>query len=81
MNAAPAASLLSSSVAAGHRLCRNRAWLAALTIATLVMSVNRFGPVFTLLSLGFLMMVLLVVATLTVKTLIAMGQRQICAPE
>ena len=55
--------------------------LAALTIATLVMSVNQSGLVFTLLSLGFLTIVSLVVATLTVKTLIAIGRRQICAPE
>ena len=55
--------------------------LAALTIATLIMSTRQPGPVFTLLSVGLLALVSLVVATLTMKTLFAVGRRQICAPE
>jgi len=55
--------------------------LAALTIATLTMGARQPGPVFTLLGLGLLVLVSLVVATLTMKTLIAAGQRQICVPE
>ncbi len=55
--------------------------LAALTIATLVMSTRQPGPIFTLLGLGFLTLVSLVVAALTVRTLVAVGRRQICAPE
>lgn len=55
--------------------------LAALTIATLIMGARQPGPVFTLLGLGLLVLVSLVVATLTMKTLIAAGQRQICVPE
>lgn len=55
--------------------------LAALTIATLVMSVSQPGPVFTLLGLGLLALVSLVVAVLIVKTGVAAGRRQICAPE
>lgn len=55
--------------------------LAALTIATLIMSVRQPGPIFTLLGIGLLALVSLVVATLTIKTLMAVGRRQICAPE
>ncbi|MFZ1828306.1 MAG: SLAC1 anion channel family protein [Candidatus Competibacteraceae bacterium] len=55
--------------------------LAALTVATLIMSARQPGPFFTLLGLGLLTLVSLVVATLTVKTLIAAGRRQICVPE
>ena len=55
--------------------------LAALTIATLVMSARQPGPAFTLLGLGLLTIVSLVVATLAVKTLIAASRRQICVPE
>ncbi len=55
--------------------------LAALTIATLIMSTRQPGSVFTLLSVGLLALVSLVVATLTMKTLFAVGRRQICAPE
>ena len=55
--------------------------LAALTIATLVMSTRQPGLVFTLLGLGLLTMVSLVVAALTVRTLVAVGRQQICAPE
>lgn len=55
--------------------------LAALTIATLVMSTHQPGLVFTLLGLGLLTMVSLVVAALTVRTLVAVGRQQICAPE
>lgn len=55
--------------------------LAALTIATLIMSTRQPGPIFTLLSVGLLALVSLVVATLTMKTLFAVGRRQICAPE
>ena len=55
--------------------------LAALTIATLIMSTRQPDSVFTLLSVGLLALVSLVVATLTMKTLFAVGRRQICAPE
>lgn len=55
--------------------------LAALTIATLIMSTRQPDSVFTLLSVGLLTLVSLVVATLTMKTLFAVGRRQICAPE
>ena len=55
--------------------------LAALTIATLVMNTRQPGPVFATLGLGLLALVSLVVAMLTVKTLVAVSRGQICAPE
>lgn len=53
--------------------------LAALTIATLIMSVRPAGPIFTL-GIGLLALVSLVVATLTIKTLMAVGRRQNLRP-
>lgn len=55
--------------------------LAALTLATLVMNARLPSPVFTLLGFGLLAILSLVVAVLAVRTLIAVGRRQICVPE
>ena len=55
--------------------------LAALTLATLVMNARLPSPVFTLLGFGLLAILSLVVAVLAVRTLIAIGRRQICVPE
>jgi len=55
--------------------------LAALTLATLVMSTRLPDPIFTLLGVGLLALLTLVVAVLTVRTLIAVWRREICAPE
>jgi len=55
--------------------------LAALTLATLVMNARLPNPVFTLLSFGLLAILSLVVAALAVRTLIAVGRRQLCVPE
>ena len=55
--------------------------LAALTLATLVMSTRLPDPVFTLLGVGLLALLTLVVAVLAVRTLIAVWRREICAPE
>ena len=55
--------------------------LAALTIATLAMNIRQPGPVFNLLGLGLLVLVSLVVAMLTMKTVIAIFRQQICVLE
>lgn len=55
--------------------------MAALTLATLVMNARLPNPVFTLLGFGLLAILSLVVAVLAVRTLIAIGRRQICVPE
>lgn len=55
--------------------------LAALTIATLVMSARLPNPVFPLMGMGFLALLTLVVAALAVRTLIAIWRQDICAPE
>jgi tellurite resistance protein len=55
--------------------------LAALTLATLVMSTRLPNPVFTLLGFGLLALISLVVAVLVVRTLLAVWRREICTPE
>jgi tellurite resistance protein len=55
--------------------------LAALTLATLVMNLRLPSPVFTVLGFGLLAILSLVVVVLAVRTLIAVGRRQICVPE
>ncbi len=55
--------------------------LAALTLATLVMSARLPNPVFTLLGFGLLALISLVVAVLVVRTLLAVWRREICTPE
>lgn len=55
--------------------------LAALTLATLVMSTHLPDPIFTLLGYGLLALLTLVVAVLAVRTLVAVWRREICMPE
>ena len=55
--------------------------MAALTLATLIMSTHQPSPFFTLLGFVFLIITSLVAAILVVKTLIAANRRQICLPE
>lgn len=55
--------------------------LAALTIATLVMSARLPDPAFPLMGMGFLALLTLAVAALAVRTLIAVWHQGICTPE
>jgi tellurite resistance protein len=55
--------------------------LAALTLATLIMSTRLSGPVFNLLGFGLLALLSLVVAALTFRTLVAIRRQEICVPE
>lgn len=55
--------------------------LAALTIATLMMSVRLPYPFFSLLGYGLLALLSLAVAALVLRTLIAVWRHEICAPE
>lgn len=55
--------------------------LAALTIATLMISARLSHPVFLFLGVGLLALLTLVVAALAVRTLIAVWRQEICAPE
>ena len=55
--------------------------LAALTIATLVMSTHLPLPVFPLLGFGLLVLLSVVVAVLTGRTLLAIRRQEICTPE
>lgn len=55
--------------------------LAALTLATLVMSANLPGPTFVMLSLGLLALLTLIVAALMIRTLVAVWRGEICVPE
>ena len=55
--------------------------LAALTIATLVMSTHLPLPLFPLLGFGLLVLLSVVVAVLTGRTLLAVRRQEICAPE
>jgi tellurite resistance protein len=55
--------------------------LAALTIATLVMSARLPDPVFPLMGIGFLALLTLAVAVLAVRTLIAVWRQGLCTPE
>ena len=55
--------------------------LAALTIATLVMSARLPDPVFPLMAMGFLALLTLAVAVLAVRTLIAVWRQGLCTRE
>ncbi len=55
--------------------------LAALTIATLMMSIRLFNPIFSLLGYGLLALLSMAVAALIVRTLVAIGRREICTEE
>ncbi|MFZ1327040.1 MAG: SLAC1 anion channel family protein [Candidatus Contendobacter sp.] len=55
--------------------------LAALTLATLIMSARVPEPFFKFLGFGLLAVLSLVVAALAVRTLVAVGRGQICVPE
>ena len=55
--------------------------LAALTIATLVMSAHLPLPIFPLLGFGLLALLSVVVAALTGRTLLAIRRQEICTPE
>ncbi|HSA47238.1 MAG TPA: C4-dicarboxylate ABC transporter, partial [Candidatus Competibacteraceae bacterium] len=55
--------------------------LAALTLATLIISTRLPGPAFHLLGYGLLALLSLVVATLTFRTLVAIHRQEICVPE
>jgi len=55
--------------------------LAALTLATLIMSTRLPGPVFQLLGFGLLALLSLVVAMLALRTLVAIRRHEICVPE
>ena len=55
--------------------------LAALTLATLVMSTHLPDSGFALLGFGLLALLTLVVAVLAARTLVAVWRREICAPE
>jgi len=55
--------------------------LAALTLATLIMSTRLPDPVFNLLGFGLLALLSLVVAALTFRTLVAIRRQEICVPE
>lgn len=55
--------------------------LAALTLATLVMSAHLPDSGFALLGFGLLALLTLVLAVLAARTLVAVWRREICAPE
>ena len=55
--------------------------LAALTLATLIISTRLPGPAFLMLSYGLLTLLSLVVAILALRTLAAVYRHEICAPE
>ena len=55
--------------------------LAALTLATLIMSTRLPGPGFHLLGFGLLALLSLVVAVLAFRTLVAIRCQEICVPE
>lgn len=55
--------------------------LAALTLATLIMSARLPGPLFDAMATGLLALLSLVVAVLALRTVIAVQRREICIPE
>ncbi|MCP5158573.1 MAG: SLAC1 anion channel family protein [Gammaproteobacteria bacterium] len=55
--------------------------LAALTLATLIMSTYLSIPLFNLLGIGLLALLSLVVSILVFRTMIAIQRREICVPE
>lgn len=55
--------------------------LAALTLATLIMSARLPGPLFDTMATGLLALLSLVVAVLALRTVIAVQRREICIPE
>ena len=55
--------------------------LAALTLATLVMSTYLPDAIFTALGYGLLLLLSLVIGALAARTLVAVWRREICLPE